>query len=349
MNEEIPHHAPPNDYASPTAATSQPDHSSSTPQVDQEQRERVFLIGALGLLAGIILARKAQDIEDKRADKITVVVLLAFSLAAALFFMRCSGDAKGAAKPATAQTSTRAPEELPGVSESPTALPELPTPCLGWPKRVAGLFDQSASTTATRTEHPRVHDLDPLIDCTVASGGELLLAAIRDRSNGTLVRLLAEPPPTPPERPAATDNAVIDYDNAAVYTQELAAYAEEYAAWQRRTIAAVAQFRRSASELLAMPADAGSTALAEAVTRAYVGLNEPTPFPWLADAERVLLIVSDGDHTASERVVPMPDQPTTIITVNGEGRRTDLLHLNPVPFESFASALRHLTGGRHVQ
>ncbi|HXH94843.1 MAG TPA: hypothetical protein VNN25_24930, partial [Thermoanaerobaculia bacterium] len=53
-------------------------------------------------------------------------------------------------------------------------------PCLGWPKRMVFLFDQSKSTQKTRTEHPAVERLDDVIECSKRHGGSIYAGPIRD-------------------------------------------------------------------------------------------------------------------------------------------------------------------------
>lgn len=273
-------------------------------------------------------------------------LLLALLLLSASLVLACAP--KTAVGGAAAIPGAQASNALP-ASNSPTSQTTLSRPCVGWPKRAAILFDQSSSTGQTRTEHPAVQQLDPLIDCSIRSGGELIVGSIRDTSNETLTRLLVSPGPVRPTPTPTTNNAVLDYDSAAAFEAELAAFNVREAAWQARVTVNVAQFRKLTAELLARRADATATALAEAVTRAYVALDEPTPFAWLENAERVLVLVTDGDQTASSRVVPMPARPTTVYAVNGDGRRVDLQHLSPIPFESFDRAVVSLTGGRDDQ
>jgi hypothetical protein len=229
-----------------------------------------------------------------------------------LLLAGCSGEHAATDIAPAAVTTTSA--QPPAATGGTLAVPVLPTPCPGWPKRVANLNDQSMSARTTRTEQPTVDDLAPLIDCTVATGGELLVGTIRDQ-NAHLARFLSSPPPTAPPPPALTGNAITDYDLSAAYAKELDVYRRTYTAWRQRTDAAVERFRTTVTTLLEKPADAPSTALVDAVGRAYLALTEPTPYPWLARAERVLVVVSDGDETATSLAVPMPPQPVTIYVV----------------------------------
>lgn len=296
----------------------------------------------IGVISGLMIERLRQERENRRADKLGSILLLLLLAGAILFFCTRCAPAPVTSEPATASTSAARP------SPAAANLPDLPIPCPGWPKRVALLFDQSLSTATTRTEHPSITALTPLVECATATGGELLVGTIRDEADVTLARVLLEAPPTPPRPPSLTDNPIIDYDQAAAFANEATAYRLTYDRWRKRASASAEQFHAQAAALLNQPTDAPVTPLAATVGRAYLALDEPTPFAWLARAERVLVIVSDGEDTVSSVTVPAPTRPMTIVIVNGEGRRADLAHLRPVPFESFTSAVRALAGGRHV-
>jgi hypothetical protein len=290
--------------------------------------------------------RQDNNYSKSEADLGLLVLIAVISFVGLLLFAGCYGEQRGASGGAATVPASTQP---PAVTEGALALPTRPTACPGWPKRVANLFDQSLSTEQTRTEHPSVADLNPLIDCAAATGGELIAGTIRDGAKIPFARFLGFPPPAAPKPPTFTNNPVMDYDIAAAYAKEVEVYRRTLDAWRKQTDAAIAEFRTAADALLAQPADAPRTALVDAVNRAYLALGESTPYAWLARAPRVLVIVSDGDETASMLVVPPPPQPTTIYAVNGNGQHTDLVHLNPELFVTFDRVVRQLTGGQHVQ
>ncbi|HXH93624.1 MAG TPA: hypothetical protein VNN25_18730, partial [Thermoanaerobaculia bacterium] len=157
-----------------------------------------------------------------------------------------------------------------------------------------------------------------------------------------------DPEPARPKNADLTGNALIDMDRAADHARVNEEYEKHHQAWAARTDAAVEAFRRSAESLLAQSADAPATDLVTAIERAYVALDEPTPFPWLAKAPRTLVVITDGADTVTRRRVPAAGFPVVLIIVNGNGLTGDLGHLHPLRFESVDSMLTYVTGGRHV-
>jgi hypothetical protein len=246
----------------------------------------------------------------------------------------------------------RTPETNPpalarGIDPSPDDAGGL-RPCVGWPKRTAFLFDQTGSSTRTRTEHPPVDKLTDVIECAKQHGGSIYAGAIRDRSNQPFAHLLLEPEPAKPPGASLTGNALIDVDHAADHDRAMKEYEKRHGRWVQDANASIAAFCRSAGPLLAQPANARTTDLVTAVERAYVALDEPTTLRWLVNAPRVLVVVSDNEDTATRRRVPAAAFPLVLITVNGNGLTGDLAPLHPLRFESFDSMLTYVTGGRHV-
>jgi hypothetical protein len=274
----------------------------------------------------------------KAASKAVLVALLI-----ALNMARCADDGKAHAKPVLGTTTAAVTR-----SSTPSLAAGDSKPCVGWPKRLAFIFDQSKSTQKTRTEHPTVESLDDVIECGKRHGGSIYAGVIRDTSNQPYAHLLLEAEPAKPKEADLTGNALIDMDQAANHARMNESYEKRYRAWAVRTTAAIAAFRRSALSLLGQPADARATDLVTAVERAYVALDEPTPLPWLANAPRTLVIVTDGADTVTRRHVPAAGFPLVLILVNGNGLTGDLGHLHPTRFESFDSMLTYVTGGRHV-
>ena len=221
-------------------------------------------------------------------------------------------------------------------------------PCVGWPKRLAFLFDQTGSTQKTRTEHPSLDSLNDVVECAKRHGGSIYAGTIRDRSNQTFAHLSLEPEPIKPKDTDLTGNALIDVDRVAAQAQVMDGYEKRHQVWAARSNEAIEAFRRSAGCLLVQSANAPATDLVTAVERAYVALDEPTPFPWLAKAPRMLIVVTDGADTVTRRHVPAAGFPLVLIIVNGNGLTGDLGHLRPLRFESVDSMLTYVTGGRHV-
>jgi hypothetical protein len=270
-------------------------------------------------------------------------IILFALLSILLGLVGCADDGKAHAKPALGSTRS-------AMTRSSTASLAAgdSKPCVGWPKRLAFIYDQSKSTQKTRTEHPTVESLDDVIECSKRHGGSIYAGVIRDTSNQPYAHLLIEAEPAKPKEADLTGNALIDMDQAADHARVNESYEKRYQAWAMRTNAAIAAFRRSARSLLGQPADARATDLVTAVERAYVALDEPTPLPWLANAPRTLVVVTDGADTVTRRHVPAAGFPLVLIIVNGNGLMGDLGHLHPTRFESFDSMLTYVTGGRHV-
>jgi hypothetical protein len=302
---------------------------------------RTSLQSTLGVpeLQTLVNVATLTDNHTKAPSKAILIALLPVLLS----LVGCADDGKAQARPVLGGTTA-------AVARSTT--PSLDAgdskPCLGWPKRLAFLFDQSKSTQKTRTEHPTVESLDDVIECGKRHGGSIYAGAIRDISNQPYPHLLLEAEPAKPKEADLTGNALIDMDRAADHARVNEAYEKRHQAWAVRTNAAIEAFRRSASSLLAQPADARATDLVTAVERAYVALDEPTPFPWLANAPRTLVVVTDGADTVTRRHVPAACFPLVLIIVNGNGLTGDLQHLHPIRFESFDSMLTYVTGGHHA-
>jgi hypothetical protein len=275
----------------------------------------------------------------KPASKAILVALLPVLLS----LVGCADDGKAQAKPVLGGTTA-----VVARSSTPSLDAGDSKPCLGWPKRLVFLFDQSKSTQKTRTEHPTAERLDDVIECGKRHGGSLYAGAIRDRSNQPFPHLLLDAEPARPKNADLTGNALIDMDRAADHARVNEEYEKRHRAWAVRTNAAIEAFRRSADSLLAQPADARATDLVTAVERAYVALDEPTPLPWLASASRALVVVTDGADTVTRRHVPAAGFPLVLIIVNGNGLAGDLSHLHPIRFESFDSMLTYVTGGHHA-
>lgn len=289
-----------------------------------------------------VLAQSARVRHHKYCrSSINLRLLLVVSLLSAgmiLFLSGCYGETRAAAS-GTAQVVAAA---VPKLDDAPIA-------CLGWPKISLLLSDQSGSTRTSRTEHPGVERLDSMIDCAKRHGGVIFVGVVRDRSNQPFARLLVEPAPHPPPPLKLTENPLADFDHAAERVGQEQRYLAAHQAWSRATARKVQQFRRDAQLLLAQPATAKATDLVTAVDRAYVAFAQPTPFPWLKNAERVLIVVSDGDDTVATQQVAAPAFPLVTIIVNGSGQVGDLTALHPVRFESFNAMLNFVTGGHHAE
>jgi len=276
-----------------------------------------------------------------RSDLVCQTLGIALLIIISLSLMGCEGKAQ--ARSVAGSTTTGAAGTVVGSLDEADS-----RPCIGWPKNVALLFDQTESTCATRTEHPPVGSLNDAIDCAKHHGGSIYAGTIRDHSNQPFAHLLVEAEPTKPKEIELTGNPLIDTDHEAEHARVMDIYEKRYRAWLERTNAAIETFRRAAGPLLAQRANARATDLVTAVERAYVALSEPTPFPWLASAPRVLVVISDGECNVGRRQIPAAGFPLTVIAVNGDGRTGDLQHLHPILFQSFDSMLTYVTGGRHV-
>ena len=219
--------------------------------------------------------------------------------------------------------------EAPPIERSTTS----PTYCV----KVAVLADQTGSRNYTRTEDLTTTALEPIIELLRGRCGELLVGAIRDRSNQPFGRLAIPPGPPSPTPPA--DGNVFDVlDAKAVYDQEMARYQSELPARSDLVEQRIQAFRQEVTTLAKQPL-AHRSAVWEAISRADVALAEPEPPGRSSTGRRYIIAGSDVHDTTGAQARPLASG-ATLVVANGAGTLGSLASVPGVKaFESLSAAL----------
>jgi hypothetical protein len=216
-----------------------------------------------------------------------------------------------------------------------------PIACL--PLKVAVIPDKSKSSPGMRTPEVAVDALEPLVNLIASCGGELGVSVIHDEIVTPFVRLRLDPPPQEPASSRARN--VLRRRREQAQIDE--AFREDFERWEADAVWRIEVFAEGVTPLLDHPADADWSPVWDAVTRADLFLGEAEAGP-VHSARRVLLLVSDGIDDVRGRPTlrrtPLRTLKSgaTVLIVNGAGTVGSLSALDPLPFESFEAALRHL-------
>ena len=208
------------------------------------------------------------------------------------------------------------------------------------PLRVVVMVDQTGSTTSTRVPQLQPSDFSGLLDQILQSGGEIGVAAIRDRSNRPLLRCRVEQKPERRAQPPAEKmNPFLRQRLTRAYLLEKSEEDQSEAAWLEQARKQIEVFREELRGLLDAPL-AGRTDIHGAVLRADLFLAEPDA-GWRQPTRRYAIFHSDGiDNVRAPR--PAMKSGATVLVVNGSASLGSFAALKPVPLESFGAAVRYV-------
>jgi hypothetical protein len=217
------------------------------------------------------------------------------------------------------------------------------------PLRALVAIDDTLSMDASRTPEVSTASLGPLLDRMQASGGELAIGFIRERSDAPLLRLYI---PSPPEQPVpiATVGDVFSRAKAKQQQeQQTAQYAADCRHWRADATGRINAFLGELAPLLSEPRDARRTDIRSMVVRADLFLAEPTTYS--RPPRNIIIFITDGLDDVNTETPPPLASHADVLLVNGVGTVAYLAPLNPVRFESLDAALRFAVaeGGRHVR
>lgn len=209
------------------------------------------------------------------------------------------------------------------------------------PVKIVVLEDQTGSRTTTRTEQVTPASLEPCIALLKETSGVLLVGAIRDTSNRTLIRLVIPPaPPRPVARPLPS-NAFEALDVQALNDREQSAYEALDGEWQQDVDARVAEFLRNVEELTSNPKLAWRSAVAAAIARADAAVAEPETVS--SEGRRFVVLSSDAVETTGKAITPLRSG-AMLVVVNGAGILGSAAVVPGVQqFENLAAALLWVT------
>lgn len=232
----------------------------------------------------------------------------------------------------------------PDVAQSAPARPVAQQPVL----RVALFIDQTGSMEQARVPHVSADSVTPLLDRLQATGGELAVGLIRDRSDAPLARVFVPVPPSPPVFPP--HKAANIFEKAKEQRredEERARYTARQQAWHADAAARINAFAESIAPLFQNP-DAPATDIHAALVRADVFVSEPNGFG--QPVTNLVILVTDGIETVSPETPAQFKAPAELLLVNGTGSEGQLEPLHPIRFEALDAAIRYvLEGGSHVR
>lgn len=212
------------------------------------------------------------------------------------------------------------------------------------PFRCAVFIDATLSREHARIE-ATLDDFRPLFERVRTTGGEIAFGLIREDSNRPLARCYIPEPPEAPAvpQPARGGNVFVNTNAKKREDAERKKYDAKVRTWQADADRTVKQCAARILPLIEAPATARATDITSALARADLMLAEPSPFNRPADA--VIVLVSDALHNASTAQITSLRSNARVVVVNGIGSLGQLQKLSPapVPFESTAAAIRHIT------
>ena len=126
------------------------------------------------------------------------------------------------------------------------------------------------------------------------------------------------------------------------YRNDLVQFQQKLAAWQAETDERIARFKKDVQPLLDQRADAKSTDIWGAVSRADLFLAEDEA-AWRRATHRWAVFASDGLHNRG-MVKPAPFRSgARILVINSAAQFGSLTALHPEAFESVEAAFRHIS------
>lgn len=204
--------------------------------------------------------------------------------------------------------------------------------------KIVFLQDQTDSRESTRTELLTASDLDIAIGLLRETCGELLVGAIRDKSNRPFDRLAIGPAPRKPLRPRDDGNAFDVQEAMAVYEQELATYDRQVRQWREDVDARVTAFTERVETLVTDTSLSRSSAVWDAVFRADVALAEPE-ITRSSEGSRYICLVSDAQNTTRAHMRPLRSG-AVLVVANGAGTLGSLASVAGVRgFEGLPAAI----------
>lgn len=240
--------------------------------------------------------------------------------------------------------------ETPRAAEPPEAMDEVPaaqpvgdtapapSPCV----KIAFLQDQTGSRNSTRTELLTSADLEIAIELLRDTCGEILVGAIRDKSNQPFSRISIGPAPRKPQRPRDDGNVFDVQEAMAAYEESLATYDREVQQWRDEVDARVVAFMDRLEALVSEASLSRSSAVWAAVFRADVALAEPE-ITRSSEGRRYIVLASDAQDTTRTRMGPLRSG-AALVVANGAGTLGSLAHVAGVKaFEGLPAAITWIT------
>ena len=182
------------------------------------------------------------------------------------------------------------------------------------PVRIGIMVDRTGSTVENRIPQLSVRDLQPFIDLTAETGGEVAVGAIRDRSDRPLIRCPMEQPPAPQtiDPPPPHLNVFVKQRLFREYNEALDREARAEAIWHSGALARAQACESRLSELLAAGL-ATTTDIRGAVERLRLFLQEPAGKG--ATPLRFVVLYTDGIDTAGKGVAVSLIPDTSVLLV----------------------------------
>jgi hypothetical protein len=227
-----------------------------------------------------------------------------------------------------------------GTAGEPTAAAAAPIVEILPAVKIAVLVDKTDSTNRTRVQQIKKEDLDTVIELITRRGGEIAVGLVADDSNRSLLRLLVPEPPEAPVEPDRRTNPFILAEQRDQYYKERRAYGEDLDRREADVGARLGAFREELAELLSRPADAPKTDIWGAVLRADLFLGEPNEV-WRVAPHKYAVFATDGQDNVRKHKTQVRSG-ARILIANGSASLADMASLNPLQFESVASAIQYV-------
>jgi hypothetical protein len=201
------------------------------------------------------------------------------------------------------------------------------------------LEDQTWSSETTKTERIQGQALDSAIEIVRARCGELLLGAIRDRSNRPFLRVEIPPAPLPPVRPAS-NNVFDQADAMAVFNRANDTFTDAAESWQADVDRRISDFRTRAADFSSIQSLASRSAIGDAINRADTALAEAGATGGrTSEGHRWIVLASDGESNVGTPIPRSLRSGARLVIANGIGTR-GLLDPKVELFEGLKPALK---------
>ncbi len=182
-------------------------------------------------------------------------------------------------------------------------------------------------------------DLRVLVDGVLrVCGGELLFGEIGANSNRPFQRLRVSEPPPAPKRPTFDANPFIRADQEKAFVEARNGWLARRRAWAQSADVDANLFFSHVRPALERAPDEQSTDIYGAIERATLALAEPD-VEWSAAPRKLVILVTDGLHTARHPPTGRPPADITVVVVGTPGV---LQPWSPPTFEGMPAALRYL-------
>ena len=237
---------------------------------------------------------------------------------------------------------SNAPAPAAAETAAPLVAPVGQAKAIRSPLRIAFIQDKSLSTGETRTPQLKLEDLDSLLELMGATGGELAVGIIHDRSNLGFARLRIDAGPEEPAGVVEADNPFERRNQRAAQRKQKDKFEVQEQTWREEMQTRIGEFQSAAEPVLSMAADAKHSPVWDAVKRADLFLSE-SESDGSPEPHRYAVFITDGIDDVGARPVPIHTR-TRILMVNGAAQLGALAVLKPQRFESIEAAVRYIVG-----